>query len=52
MFSGLEFKLRGDGRTYIINLQTDGLQPDDVYQAFIYTKGGPDWETVRVYYHQ
>ena len=36
-FTDLVFHLRGDGRTYIVNVQTDGLVPDDVFQAFLYT---------------
>jgi NADH dehydrogenase [ubiquinone] 1 alpha subcomplex assembly factor 1 len=45
MFSGLAVRLRGDGRTYIWNIQTDGLRDDDLYQCFMYTCGGPDFQT-------
>lgn len=47
-YNGLELQLRGDGRAYMLNIQTDGLQQDDIFQAFIYTRGGPSWQTVHV----
>ena len=47
-YNALELELRGDGRTYILNLQTAGLQKEDLYQAFVYTRGGPEWQTVQV----
>eukprot|EP00051_Salpingoeca_urceolata_P032437 m.15766 g.15766 ORF g.15766 m.15766 type:complete len:317 (-) comp5083_c0_seq1:16-966(-) len=47
-FSGFELEVRGDGRTYIANIQTGSLQDDDLYQAFVYTRGGPMWQTVHV----
>ena len=47
-YNGLELCVRGDGRTYIVNIRTDGYQPDDVFQAFLYTRGGPLWQTVQV----
>lgn len=50
-FDAAEFLIRGDGRTYIANLQTESLQDEDIYQQFFYTKGGAEWERiiVRVY---
>eukprot|EP00053_Salpingoeca_punica_P011161 m.99837 g.99837 ORF g.99837 m.99837 type:complete len:246 (-) comp15604_c1_seq1:913-1650(-) len=47
-FSGLELQLRGDGRNYILSVQTDSMQPEDLFQAFIYTKGGPHWQRVQI----
>ena len=47
-FDDLLLHLRGDGRTYIVTIQTDGLVPDDVFQAFLYTRPDGGWETVRV----
>jgi len=46
--SGLEINLRGDGRTYIANIKTDGMQQEDIFQAFIYTRGGPLWQKVQI----
>ena len=47
-YNGLELCVRGDGRAYIVNIRTDGYQPDDVFQAYLYTRGGPVWQTVHV----
>lgn len=47
-FSGLELEIRGDGRTYMLNIQTDGMQHEDLFQAGIFTRGGPHWQKVRV----
>lgn len=44
----LEFEIRGDGRAYIANLQPDSYREEDLYQATIYTRGGPHWQTVQV----
>lgn len=44
--SGLEFEVRGDGRVYICNIHTDGLQQEDLFQSAIYTRGGPLWQKV------
>lgn len=44
----IEIKLRGDGRTYICNVSCFTHQPEDMHQAFLYTQGGPKWETVKV----
>lgn len=48
----LEIACRGDGRTYILNVRTDGLGPEDVFQAFLYTRGGPHWQTARIPYNE
>eukprot|EP00730_Choanoeca_flexa_P005638 TRINITY_DN11990_c0_g1_i5.p1 TRINITY_DN11990_c0_g1~~TRINITY_DN11990_c0_g1_i5.p1 ORF type:complete len:277 (+),score=51.69 TRINITY_DN11990_c0_g1_i5:94-924(+) len=44
----LEFVLRGDGRAYIANIQSTSLQEADLYQSFLYTRGGPSWQTIHV----
>ena len=41
-------KIRGDGRTYALNIQPESIRNDDLHQAFMYTRGGPFWEIVRV----
>jgi NADH dehydrogenase [ubiquinone] 1 alpha subcomplex assembly factor 1 len=46
--NAIEVVLRGDGRGYILNIQTDSLQPEDLFQSFIYTRGGPYWQTIHV----
>ena len=51
-FDGIQMKLRGDGRTYAFNVQTQSIREDDVHQTFIHTRGGPLWEIVRVNHNQ
>ncbi|XP_065832761.1 complex I intermediate-associated protein 30, mitochondrial-like [Oscarella lobularis] len=47
-YDALEFRLRGDGRKYIVNLQIESYRRDDLWQAFLYTRGGPFWEKIQV----
>jgi NADH dehydrogenase [ubiquinone] 1 alpha subcomplex assembly factor 1 len=47
-FDSLDLVVRGDGRTYIVNIQTEGLQLNDMYQCFVYTRGGPEWQRIRL----
>eukprot|EP00041_Stephanoeca_diplocostata_P008100 m.116268 g.116268 ORF g.116268 m.116268 type:complete len:290 (+) comp17174_c0_seq1:134-1003(+) len=47
-YNGLELEVRGDGRVYICNIHTDGLQQEDLFQSAIYTRGGPLWQKVRI----
>ena len=51
MNNALELEVRGDGRPYIVNIQTSSLHQEDLYQAFLYTRGGPAWQTVQVRWH-
>ncbi|CAB4012423.1 Hypothetical predicted protein [Paramuricea clavata] len=44
----MQLRLRGDGRTYMVSIQPPGYNTDDMYQAFIYTRGGPFWEEVTI----
>eukprot|EP00043_Microstomoeca_roanoka_P001889 m.35202 g.35202 ORF g.35202 m.35202 type:complete len:236 (+) comp11113_c0_seq2:143-850(+) len=46
--NALEFDIRGDGRAYIANLQPNSYRDEDLYQATIYTRGGPHWQTVQI----
>ena len=47
-YNKLVLEVRGDGRTYIANLNSNGLQKEDVFQHFIYTRGGPSWEKIEL----
>jgi len=47
-YDGIVVRLRGDGRTYTLNVQTKGIRDDDIHQSFFHTRGGPYWEIVRV----
>ncbi|XP_002154845.2 complex I intermediate-associated protein 30, mitochondrial isoform X1 [Hydra vulgaris] len=47
----VEIKYRGDGRPYFVNVQTGSmmmLNKFDLFQAFLFTKGGPYWEIERI----
>lgn len=47
----VELKYRGDGRGYFLNLQSTLPLMDhkyELYQSFLYTKGGPYWEIERI----
>lgn len=51
MYNTLVMKVRGDGRSYLINLNTEGyfdLMWDDAYHYALYTRGGPHWQNVRI----
>jgi NADH dehydrogenase [ubiquinone] 1 alpha subcomplex assembly factor 1 len=44
-------RVRGDGRTYNINLHTYGemdITWQDLWMFPLYTRGGPYWQTVKV----
>ncbi|EDO40199.1 predicted protein [Nematostella vectensis] len=47
-YDGIQMRIRGDGRTYALNIQPDSVRSDDLHQAFMYTRGGPYWETIRM----
>lgn len=47
-YDTFELRVRSDGRTYILNVQTDGQHADNLFQAFMYTNGGPHWERLVV----
>ena len=47
-YDGIVVRLRGDGRTYTLNVQTKSIRDDDIHQSFFHTRGGPYWEIVRV----
>ena len=48
IFDTIELRLRGDGRSYFFNIHPESHSKDDLYQAFIFTRGGPYWEIIRV----
>lgn len=50
-FNTLHLRVRGDGRPWMINLAAETYfshQKDDVYCYFLYTRGGPYWQDVKI----
>ncbi|XP_035529397.1 complex I intermediate-associated protein 30, mitochondrial [Morone saxatilis] len=50
-FNTLHLRVRGDGRPWMINLATETYfshQKDDIYSYFLYTRGGPYWQDVKI----
>ena len=54
-FNTLHLRVRGDGRPWMINLVGETYfshQKDDMYSYFLYTRGGPYWQDVKVEYQR
>ena len=48
-YDALELCIHGDGRPYIVNIQSPGLaRKDDLWQIIMYTRGGVIWENIIV----
>ncbi|XP_075048782.1 complex I intermediate-associated protein 30, mitochondrial [Mixophyes fleayi] len=50
-FNTLHLRIRGDGRPWMVNIQSEtyfSLQWDDLYNYFLYTRGGPYWQDVKI----
>lgn len=51
MYTHLVFKVRGDGRIYMANLYVNrnfDVSWYDVYHYFLYTRGGPYWQIIKI----
>ena len=47
VFDAFQLRVRGDGRKYMVNVQSPGLaRKDDIWQCFLFTRGGPEWENI------
>ncbi|KAM6180578.1 complex I intermediate-associated protein 30, mitochondrial [Erethizon dorsatum] len=50
-YNSLYLRIRGDGRPWMVNIQeqTDFIQKkDQMYSYFMYTRGGPYWQEVKI----
>ncbi|KAM4664444.1 complex I intermediate-associated protein 30, mitochondrial [Discoglossus pictus] len=50
-FNTLHLRVRGDGRPWMVNIRSDTYfsnQKDDLYNYFMYTRGGPYWQDVKI----
>lgn len=50
-FNTLHLRVRGDGRPWMISIATDTYyshQKNDMYNYFLYTRGGPYWQDVKI----
>ncbi|KAG7466120.1 hypothetical protein MATL_G00161620 [Megalops atlanticus] len=50
-FNTLHLRVRGDGRPWMINIAAETYfshQQDDIYNYFLYTRGGPYWQDVKI----
>ncbi|XP_051503360.1 complex I intermediate-associated protein 30, mitochondrial [Myxocyprinus asiaticus] len=50
-FRGNNMRIRGDGRPWMVNISAEtsfSHQSDDIYSYFLYTRGGPYWQDVKI----
>ncbi|KAF2674966.1 CIA30-domain-containing protein, partial [Microthyrium microscopicum] len=47
-YTFLAIRLKSDGRKYLVNLQSDGIEPTDLHQHRIYAKRPGEWETLLI----
>ncbi|KAF3700882.1 Complex I intermediate-associated protein 30 [Channa argus] len=50
-FNTLHLRVRGDGRPWMINIAAETYfshQKDDIYSYFLYTRGGPYWQDIKI----
>ena len=48
-YDALQLRVRGDGRRFIANLSAPSMgRRDDIWQTFVFTRGGPEWEDITV----
>lgn len=55
MYSHIVLRVRGDGRSYMLNLSTMGyydIMWNDIYSYVLFTRGGPYWQVSKVKYRR
>ncbi|KAK6956193.1 hypothetical protein Daesc_001466 [Daldinia eschscholtzii] len=48
MYTYLGMRIKSDGRSYFVNVQTDSLVPTDLHQHRLFAKRPGEWETVLI----
>jgi NADH dehydrogenase [ubiquinone] 1 alpha subcomplex assembly factor 1 len=51
MYSHIVIRVRGDGRSYMLNISTMGyydIMWNDIYSYVLFTRGGPYWQLSKV----
>ncbi|RVE55332.1 hypothetical protein evm_000230 [Chilo suppressalis] len=52
IYNTLVIKVRGDGRSYLLNISCEGYYDitwNDIYHYVLYTRGGPYWQIAKVW---
>ena len=47
-YAYLALRVKSDGRSYLINVQTESVVPTDIHQHRLFTKRPGEWETVLI----
>ncbi|KAI0172744.1 CIA30-domain-containing protein [Hypoxylon sp. FL1284] len=48
MYTYLALRVKSDGRSYLVNVQTDSVVPTDLHQHRLFAKRPGEWETVLI----
>lgn len=48
MYSYLALRVKSDGRSYFVNLQTESVVPSDLHQHRLFSKRPGEWETILI----
>ena len=48
MYTYLALRVRSDGRSYLVNVQTESVVPTDLHQHRLYARRPGEWETVLI----
>jgi NADH dehydrogenase [ubiquinone] 1 alpha subcomplex assembly factor 1 len=48
MYAYLALRVKSDGRSYFVNVQTESVVPSDLHQHRLFTKRPGEWETVLI----
>lgn len=47
-YSYLAMRIKSDGRSYLVNVQTESVEPTDIHQHRLFSKRPGEWETVLI----